>query len=322
MGGSAITYRLYREGDEHAIVDVFNAVFARPQALSQWQWMYRHNPVGRFDISLAVCGEKVVGQSAGVPLVLSHDGQPVQTSRYQHMLVHADFRGHGVFVKTLVQMGEHLQEEAVDFVLGFPNANALPGYMKVGGYVYLFDIFQYHLDATRGIAAPADGITTAVDEAPEFTPADVNLIAQEVSRFAILNVRSLPYLTWRYHCDSGNRYRIVRAFSGGEQLGFAVVKPYLAARSIDLLEFICRSDESVVRTLLHAIHTSYRQEQLNTINIWSMEHYPVHQHLRRVGFQQGAEGTYVMYRTLSSRCSRHCNEPTAYYLAMGDSDVY
>ena len=66
-----ITYRQFKEGDEHAIVRLFNFVFNRNITVEQWDWAYMENPERRLDIIIAFQGKQLVGQSAGTPLLFS-----------------------------------------------------------------------------------------------------------------------------------------------------------------------------------------------------------------------------------------------------------
>lgn len=316
-----ITYRSYRDGDEEQILNVYNSIFTKHQTLSQWRWAYEQNPVRRPHAILAFCDERLIAHVAVMPLVLSQDGQILHASRLQHAFVHPDFRGRGIFTEVLNRLTRDLAESAVDFALAFPTAerHSFPGILKVG-YTHGFDIFEFRLDVSRGVGAPEGPLTVEIEEVPVFRTADVHFIQGELAPFAIVNARSVEYLMWRFHPDSGNAYRIVRAWMSGEQVGLAVVKSFPAGRSIDLVEFLFRNDERIVRSGLQAIHTYFQNEQPTSLMVWSMDHYPVHPCLARVGFEKGRT-THVVYKWLSSR-SHHSNAPDAFYLAMGDSDVY
>lgn len=317
-----ISYRSYRDGDENVILELYNSVFAKHQSIEQWRWAYRRNPVGRMDIALAFDGTQLVAQSAGIPLVLSHEGQLLQTSRIQNVLVHPDCRGRGIFTQTLLRLTEHLRLHEVDFVLTFPNDKSVPGFLKTRTYEHAFDISQYEWNASCGIAGAVDLIAVELEESPVFHESDVDFVRRELAPFAIHNVRDLPYLTWRYHRDSGAPYRVARAFLDAEQVGFAVVKPYPQTGSIDLVEFVVASDESIVRSLLRGVLAAYEREQLHVLNLWSMPHYPLHTSLLRIGFERTERVTHAMYKRFSARCSSRSGDATAYYLSMGDSDVY
>lgn len=300
---------------------MYNKVFAKPQTLEQWRWSHLGNPVRRMDTQLGFCGEKLIAQSAGIPLVLSHDSRLVSASRIQNVLVDPDWRGRGVFTETLLRLTKHLEEQAVDFVLTFPNDNSLPGFLKTGLYTHVFDMAALQLDVSAGMPS-GEMEAVRVESGSGFKQADVDFIAGQLKRQAIFTVRSLEYLKWRYHPASGHQYRTLRVFRGEEQAGFAVAKEYPPEGSVDLVEFIFGDDEAAVRGLLNALGSLFQKDRFKVLNVWSLEHYPAHKCLRRVGFTPAGRSTHVVFKTFSSRCSPRCADPAAYFLMMGDSDVY
>jgi hypothetical protein len=66
--------RPYRPGDEKAINLTFNEVFRRDRPLDEWSWKFFPVPDGRA-IMLAVQGEQVLAQYAGLPTRFHLDGQ-------------------------------------------------------------------------------------------------------------------------------------------------------------------------------------------------------------------------------------------------------
>src|SRR5262245_53807876 len=112
---TTITYRTYGNGDEDAILALYNSVFPKTRTVAQWRWEYGSNPIGRMDIVVAFHGDRLVGHSAGIPLVLNHEGRLCKTSRIQNVFVHADYRGRGIFTETLRRLTEHLAANDVDF---------------------------------------------------------------------------------------------------------------------------------------------------------------------------------------------------------------
>ena len=80
------TVREYRAGDEHAILETFNRVFARvdptfrPRSLETWRWLYDRNPSGR-RIYLCLSGDGcVLAQYAGL-VSIGFDVSHVVSSR-------------------------------------------------------------------------------------------------------------------------------------------------------------------------------------------------------------------------------------------------
>lgn len=272
------------------------------------------------DTQLGFSGETLIAQSAGIPLVMSHDGRIVGASRIQNVLVDPGWRGRGVFTESLLRLTKHLEGNKVDFVLTFPNDNSLPGFLKTGLYTHVFDMVALQWDSGAGL--PEATGTVQAEIGSGFNQGDADFIARATKGQAIFTVRSLEYLRWRYHPDSGREYRTVRAFRGGEQVGFSVVKAYPPEGSVDLVEFIFGDDEAAVRAAIGAIGGLFQQERCGVFNVWSKEHYPADACLRRIGFKPAGRSTHVVFKTFSARYSARCADPAAYFLMMGDSDVY
>ena len=342
IASTDITYRGYRSGDAPQILGLYNSVFATPRTISQWEWEYADNPIDRRDILLAFAGERLIGHVGGIPMVFQHEEKAITTTRLQHAVVHPDFYRRSPFTKTLAQensgtasnfrrrsvfgeslsqLTEHLSRSGVGFVFAFPNKNSLPRISRTEGYFHLVDIFRWVRSVS--IAAPTPtGVTIEISEATHFDDTDIQCAERLLAPFAIFNRRDLNYLRWRYHPASGKRYALARVWRDGTLAGWAVAKPFLPERSIDLAECFLPPEKMLLASLLGALTENFRGAAADHFSVWSMEHYPLHQCLLDLGFTADPRPTHMMIATLSNRCSLHSREPDAYYLSMGDSDVY
>lgn len=77
----ALTVRPYREGDEQAILDLFERAFHHRRSLARWRWEYRDNPYGNLRISLAFDADgRLAAHYAGYPVRFWTDaGGPPRT---------------------------------------------------------------------------------------------------------------------------------------------------------------------------------------------------------------------------------------------------
>jgi len=322
MTPPAITYARFTPGDQDQILALYNQVFASRRIQGRWRWEYLHNPAQRMDMVLAFCGPTLVGHAAGVPASFRHEDRLVLASRSQNGFVHPDFQRRGIYLEALSRYTDDLTARGVDFVFGFPNRNSFPSFMKSGGYGHLCDIYPFNLRIDGRVTDAPPRAAIEIEDAPAFRPQDVAFFARALSGFSIVQNRDAAYLAWRYHPDAGHPYRIVRAFDGGEQIGLAVVKAYPDGGTIDLVELAFRSDAGALLSALRAVSERFAEQGLNAFSVWSMEHDPLYPLLRSIGFEREERPTHVIYRALSSRCSRRVSDPSAYYLSMGDSDVY
>lgn len=317
-----IVYRSYVKGDELDIINLFNLIFKTKHALPLWRWAHAENPAGGSDINLAYYDTMFIGQSLGVPLLFIYDNKKVKTSRIQNVMVHADFRKKGIFLETLQRLAEKLFKQKVGFIFAFPNDYSIGAFINKLDYRKIADIYTMSLSGgSIKIDADAD-LKFDITKNISFKKPDLDFINPQLKSFKIYNFRSLPYLNWRYHKGSQKEYSVLRVFKGAKQVGLVVAKPYFKTSSIDLVEFIVENDEFIVRAALNAVVNFYKKDSLNSFNIWSLEHYPLHQILLKIGFTGNGQATHLVYKTVAKKYSKDHDKISSFYLSMGDSDVY
>lgn len=323
MDMDGLRYRNYELGDELAIIELYNLVFKKELTLDEWYWNYRDNPNQRYDIVLAFSGTTLVVQSAGIPLVFKHEGREILASRTQNVMVHPDFRKKGLFTTALRIWTEYLDEQQVDYVLTFPNDYSLPAFIRKLDYQHLADIYSFKLEIDDLDLTHIPTISVTISESLDFRQNDLDLLNSLSEHYDIYNNRTLSYLQWRYHRNSGKKYWIMRIFAGNEQIGLIIFKLYLAEMSIDLVEVIFKDNNpEVIKASLSAICDYFKDKQITAFNVWLMEHYLYYQSATEIGFQKSNLLNHVVYRSFSPRCSKNIDKLTSYYLSMGDSDVY
>lgn len=122
----------YRDGDEHAILDLFRTVFGKSRSPEHWRWQFKDNPYGGPFASLArrVDDGVVVGSYSVMPIKLNVMGRPVLACQSVDTAVHPDHRGQRVFEQTASDCYAWCESSGVQAVVGFPNANSYPGFMR------------------------------------------------------------------------------------------------------------------------------------------------------------------------------------------------
>src|SRR3989344_2911058 len=315
-----VTYREFRESDEKDILDLFNHVFNRDWPLSHWTWENKDNPHGHTYFNLAMNNQKIIGQSAAVPLSFNHEGRAVKTTRVQNVMVHPDFRKRGIFSQTLKRLTEYLKAKGEDFIITFPNDSSLPAFMKLD-YTHLFEISAYNMPFDSLEKDTDKELRFEINEEPKFNQKDMDFMSSQLKQFKIFNNRDLNYLNWRYSKDSTKIYSLTRVFKGEKQVGLAVSTPYLQNKEVDLAEFLVEDNKNTIKSTLNSISKIYKKDGLKSFKVWSEEHYPTHQTLINLGFKKTRQ-THVVCKSLSDKTSQYCNKADSYYLSMGDSDVY
>ncbi len=122
----------YQPGDETAILELFQTVFGKSRSLEHWRWQFRDNPYGGPFVSLArrVRDGAVVGSYSVMPIQLNLVGRPVLACQSVDTAVHPDFRGQRIFEKTATDCYEWCAGSGLQAVVGFPNANSYPGFVR------------------------------------------------------------------------------------------------------------------------------------------------------------------------------------------------
>ena len=122
----------YREGDERAVLDLFQTVFGKSRSLAHWTWQFKDNPYGGPFISLARRDDDgaVVGSYSVMPIMLNVAGKPVLACQSVDTAVHPDHRGQRIFEQTASDCYAWCQSQGIQAVIGFPNANSYPGFVR------------------------------------------------------------------------------------------------------------------------------------------------------------------------------------------------
>lgn len=128
--------RAYRDGDERAILGLFNRTFPHaPRSPEHFRWKYRNDPFGNERISLAFAGAQLVGHYAGyaVPFRLFDAGaakrgrdliaHQIGDTMTEQSIRHIGRGPTSVLGRTALHFYEHFCEGRVAFNYGFNAAN-------------------------------------------------------------------------------------------------------------------------------------------------------------------------------------------------------
>jgi predicted N-acetyltransferase YhbS len=321
-----IRCRAYQEGDELQITALLETAFGQSYSLPRWQWAYKQNPIGRIDAILAFSGSTLVGHSAAVPLSFQFGEHLVEAVRIQDAAVHPDFQGRGIFATIVNELTAHSQSCGVAVAVTFPRPHrpaSRATFVKTT-FMPIADVCTFSLPVAR-LSTPrgAAGARITISDAPVFTADDCSFVLSNLARCAIHGRRGREYLNWRYHRSSERNYFIVRAFRDGAMVGLSVCKLFREAKAIDLLELFLLGDADLLRAMLRGICNHFDGMGVTAFNVWSMQHYPLHNQLLSLGFDKTNDLTHVMAKMLSPTGPElHMQDVTRYFLSMGDSDVY
>jgi hypothetical protein len=285
---SELTIRWYRPGDEHAILRTFNLVFRevcgpsyQDRTLAQWEWAYRHNPIGH-RISLAVAPDgTIASQYAGMPFLYD---TPWGEQRFVHCvdsMTHPGFRQglqtKSLFVETCMPFWAHCREIGDALFYGFPVDAAFRIGQRYLKYV-MMTVVDY-LIRERGapvLAVPAGHEVQRVDTVPP----DVGGLYEQVRQEKrCLLRRDYRYLLWRYvqHPQRAD-YELWTVRAHGTLRGLMVLKPDsgLAPDAATIADWLVpERDQAATDALLAAAVQRQRdggkQRLMTVLPPWSAE---------------------------------------------------
>jgi len=336
------TVRPYRPGDEGQILALFKKVFGVERSLEHWHWKFRDNPGGGTHIYLAVTASgRIVGQYAGLPVLMRWDGETLRLTQIIDVMVAPDFRAGlkkpGMFVKLAdgyIRGYGGPGRTAGGF--GFPPPLAL----RIGrlvGYTDLHNVQQL-AKSLQDAPSPAWSRPIAswqwvVEEVRAFDGRADRLWTSCSSELPLAAIRDARYLNWRYarHPEVHYRLFIIRRRLSDEWAGLAVLRlgcgkatAYLgqgeeAACLVDWLMPL--APQGPAELLLARCEAIAREAGMKAMYTWFR---PDSSHWRlflELGFRpEPTPMHFVALRcidTISLEWARDC-----WYYTMGDSDLY
>jgi len=224
--------RAYAPGDEAGILECYNQIFPVPRSLRHWQWKFRDNPVGEFQISLAEDSETgaIVGQYAAIPLAVWMEGGRGKTAQIVDLLVLPSWRRYGGRPGLFAHLGRLWIDTYIDeasgqdtFAFGWP----VPAWRAGQKYLNYLNVRDWDIlfrELAPGFAPrPMPG---------DLEVRDVGRYGEEVDQLwqglqgeiKLAVVRDARYLNWRYadHPDVSYRLLECRARGSGVLRGLAV----------------------------------------------------------------------------------------------------
>jgi GNAT superfamily N-acetyltransferase len=103
-----------------------------PKSESLWRWKHFANPFGISPAILAEVDGKLIGIRAFLRWEFWREGGIQKACRAVDTAVHPDYQGQGIFKKLTLELISKMESEGIDLIFNTPNADSLPGYLKMG----------------------------------------------------------------------------------------------------------------------------------------------------------------------------------------------
>ena len=128
-----ITYRIAGQETAAEQLAIYNKVFSEAGKPENWLRKHYGNPAsaepklfGAFD------GEKLVGINGFLEMNYAYGNVKFRVVQSCDTAVDPDYRGRGIFTKLIRSAEAEFRDQGYDAMIGFPNFNSHPGFLKMG----------------------------------------------------------------------------------------------------------------------------------------------------------------------------------------------
>lgn len=335
---SDFTVRPYREGDEHGILALFNAVFAEdnpsftPRTLEHWNWQFRDNSRGHHTFVAEDASGTLIGNYTAIPALWLDRGAPMLGSQAVDTCVAKAWRRvlkkEGLFL-TLARafFDAYGQPDRDRIVYGFPNPQAF----RIG--TRILDYRPVHtpvVSLVRDFAqdwidylGPMGGDAVDVREVDAIPPDVDALFDASMASLPLVLRRDRAYLEWRYARCPTFRYRVLEARAGGRLRGVLVLRTEWFDKPLaPLVDWIVDgADREAVAGLARRAATLARDAGKTRIETWAPGWSSLANTLRTIGFAPDPSTFNLCIRVFGPDFDESWAKDH-WFFTMGDSDIY
>lgn len=251
MSDVSFTVRPYSHDDAAAVAGLRQATYG-DEAVSEEVFRWRHfglrAPNG---MQVAVANGRVVGIQPVELYAYARRGERLTGAVLTGVMVHPHYRRRGIFTALVEACEAWAWKQGADFITTMPNHRSLPGFLKRGysnpgqRRLMVRPLALGTAAARRWrapwMAPPFNWASRQVGSVvPRLTRPIGSLDIRDVQRFSddlgpameqeclrnprLVQVRSMPWLRWRYELAPQSPYALVEARRGGAPVGYAVVR--------------------------------------------------------------------------------------------------
>lgn len=231
----SLAIRAYRDGDESAILALFEECFHHRRSLERWAWEYRDNPYGNGKISLAFDADgRPAAHHAGYPVrFVGFGAEPVVAFQIGDLMSAPWARGIGrgptsVLARTVRHFYEHFSRGRVGFHYGFHTATAKGFALRFMGSRVVEPV-TYRVRPLPGRSLALGLVTrllsgVAVVPIERFDERFDELWQRLRGVYGLAIERDSRYLNWRYADCPDGEYRGYTVERKGRLLGWGVFR--------------------------------------------------------------------------------------------------
>jgi len=310
-----VTVRLYRDGDEAGIRELFREVFGREMTAGEWQWKYK--PPGREKVHSVVAvsqNNTIVAHYGGMPVRVSYRGTGIRALASTDVMTSRRYRGFVLLRKIMTYFRDKALEDGFRICHGFPTEKTL---MQPAEKLGIIERCTPVAEASK-MAAFRNSIArfTYCLEPIGFDDDRISLLwdaSAQINRFAV--VRDGDYLLWRYRDHPVFLYQcwgLTRRW-GKDLLGIAVTKT-TQDDTLPVMDLVFTGNALV--PLLGKLENLCCSSGRKRLVLWLPAYF--HGILRGLGFSIAETATLARF-VADAFISRH-EIANDFYFTMGDTD--
>jgi hypothetical protein len=185
------------------------------------RWMYLDNPSGPATLIVAHENDLWIGIIALIPIVLECQGMVQKACFAVNVLTHPSHRTKNLFVKMIKFARQLLAEQGV-WLLGHPNANAVPGWKRQK--MNFRDPLRLHI-AKFNLSLPLKGIRriSSLAQLRELPSS----LWETLTERPDMHVKYTPeFISWRFLDAPHKKYTVFAVESRGQLLGLRVTRRF------------------------------------------------------------------------------------------------
>ena len=318
MSAGEVTIRSYRRGDEDAIQEAFEAVFAKRRPLADWRWKFEQPPRGS-RISLAFdAGGRLLCQYAAIVLDVAWSGETILAGQIVDVLSRA---GGGLgrrgtpFLRTVEDFLADAAAGGLAFIYGFPGER----HQRVGEIAGLYNRTAPIERLTCELEAPwPETPRGALTEGFDAAALD-RLWGRSRTRYRAAAVRDAAWFAWRYAARPRSDYAQLGVRRGGQCRAWGVLAADgETARWVDLVWD--GESPADLAALAAAIARRARESGATRLELWLQGDPAARKALLECGFASGIDPERRLSVIVLDPGLELDAVLSGLYLTLGDSD--
>jgi hypothetical protein len=335
--------RPFEERDQDGLLGLYKEVFGRERSVEEFRWKLigQESPVDT--VWVAVDGDQVVGQHAGIPMRLKLGNREVEAMHAVEAMTHGAYRKQGMLTILGGGLYGHWRDSGIPIIMGLPHpgwgtrAYAL-GYRPAFPLVWLsrplrpLDLLLSKLGkkdrrGQRRATIAGERRVGDVLVVPQATAgSEFDTLWGEVGRYYQNSVvRNAAWVQWRYLDPPNGRFTVLMALRNGSPAGYISYRlALLGGRPIGRVAdvFSAPEDRNTIRALVSSALKDLRAQGAESAAILVAEGSHLHRVVRSHGFllNRGSyDASFIPFA--DDLDAESLNDPARWLLTGGDFDV-